>query len=75
MERATFSIDSEAASFLRKAAGKNRSAYINRLLKEEKRRMLEQKILAANREEAEDPSYMQEIALWDATLGDGLADE
>ena len=71
-ERATFSIDSDAFAFLQQAAGKNRSAFINRLLKEEKKRTLEKKLTKANQEEAEDAAYQEELAEWDVTLSDGL---
>ena len=71
-QRATFTLEAEAFAFLKAVAGNNRSAYINRLLKEEKQRQLEEAILQANQEEAEDPSYQEELSAWDETLGDGL---
>lgn len=70
--RATFSLDDEASAFLKKAGGKNKSAYINDLLKKEKQRTLEKAILQANQEEAEDAEYQKELSLWEATLSDGL---
>lgn len=70
--RATFTLDSEAFSFLKKMGGKNRSAYINELLKKERRRSLEQAVLQGNREEAGDKAYQKELAVWDDTLEDGL---
>lgn len=33
---------------------------------------LEQAILKANQEEAEDEEYQEELDLWDVTLGDGV---
>ena len=71
--RATFTLDNEAQAFLSIAAGKNKSAYLNDLLKREKQRILERAILQANQEEAEDPDYQAELAQWDITLADGLA--
>jgi len=71
MERATFSLDKEAYDFLIKAAGKNRSAFINYLLKKEKQRLLEEAILQANAEEAE-TYYQEALKEWDATLNDGF---
>lgn len=71
-ERATFTIDEENYDFLVKSGGKNRSAFINRLLREEKRRVLARKLLKANRDEASDLDYQKEIAEWDTTLLDGL---
>ncbi|MAS36087.1 MAG: CopG family transcriptional regulator [Anaerolineaceae bacterium] len=71
-ERATFTLDDEAYAFLKVAAGRNRSAYINQLLMDEKKRLLAEKVLAANREEAEDSAYQDALAEWDDTLSDGL---
>lgn len=70
--RATFTLDTDAFSFLKKMGGKNRSAYINELLKKERRRSLEKAVLQGNREEAEDKGYQEELAAWDQTLEDGL---
>ncbi len=71
-QRATFTLDSEVMAFLATVAGNNKSAYINRLLREEQRRTLEKAILMANKEEAEDLNYQKELADWDVTLSDGL---
>jgi len=70
--RATITLDSEAFSFLEKMAGNNRSAYINALLKTERRRSLEQAIIQSNQEEASDMAYQEELATWEPTLADGL---
>lgn len=72
--RATFTLDDEAHEFLVKAGGNNRSAFINDLLVKTKRRLLEQEILKANQEEADDAVYHADLAVWDKTLSDGLAD-
>ena len=69
--RATFTLQEDTYAFLKKAGGRNRSAYINQLLKEEKRRTLKQAILKANEEEAEE-SYQEELVEWDTTVSDGL---
>lgn len=71
--RATFSLDDTAFNYLNSAAGSNRSAYINRLLKEEEQRKLAQDILKANQEEGDDLAYQEELSHWDAALGDGLS--
>ncbi|MFQ5451133.1 MAG: CopG family transcriptional regulator [Nitrospinaceae bacterium] len=70
--RATFTLEDEALAFLKKIGGANRSKYINDLLKREKQRLLEKAILKANREEAEDPAYREELSGWESTLSDGL---
>ena len=51
--RATFTLEAEAFAFLTTAAGNNRSASINQLLKQEKQRQLEAALVQANQEEAE----------------------
>lgn len=70
--RATITLDQESYAFLMSAGQENRSAFINHLLKEEKKRQLEAAILRANQEEAEDTSYREELSDWDETLSDGI---
>lgn len=70
--RATITLDDDAYAFLEDKAEGNRSAYINRLLKEEKQRIMQQQILKANQEEASDLAYQEELSDWDVTLSDGL---
>lgn len=72
MIRTTFTLDSEAYAFLAQMGGRNKSAYIARLLKEEKRRALARALLKANHEEAGDAAYQDELAAWEGTLSDGL---
>ena len=72
MNRATFTLDDEASAFLAKAGGRNKSAFVSWLLKEEKARRLRQAVLKANKEEA-DEAYQRELAEWDETLSDGLS--
>jgi antitoxin CcdA len=71
--RTTITLDDEAYAFLEASAGDNRSAYINKLLKEEKRRVLEKQILKANQEEASDLTYQEKLMDWDVTSSDGLS--
>ena len=70
--RATVSIDESNYQFLCAAAGKNRSAYINALLKKERKKSLREAVLQANRDEASDPEYQDALNEWDETLSDGL---
>ena len=58
--RATITLDDDAYTFLKASAGNNRSAYINNLLKAEKRRILAAQILKANQEEASDLVYQED---------------
>lgn len=71
--RATFSLEKENAAFLKLVGGRNKSAYINDLLSREKQKALEEALLQANREEAEDAQYQEELSAWDTTLSDGLS--
>lgn len=70
--RATFTLEPDVFAFLQQMGGDNRSGYINELLKREQRRTLAQAILLANREEAGDQTYQEELTEWDSTLDDGL---
>ena len=60
----TFTLEVGAFAFLKAVAGNNKSAYINRLLKEEKQRQLEQALLQANQEEAESETSQEELSAW-----------
>lgn len=70
--RATFTLEDEAFDYLKQVGSENKSAYVNHLLLEEKRRRLKQAILRANREEAEDQEYQEELTVWEEALADGL---
>ena len=71
--RTTLTLEEDIMAFLKRVAGGNRSAYVNRLLKEERQRFLEAEILKANLEEASDEAYQAELAEWEVVLEDGLA--
>ena len=73
MHRATITLDNEAFAFLESFAGSNRSAFINQLIKKEKRRRLQEAIRKANVEEAADTSYQKELSEWESTSDDGLS--
>ena len=71
-ERATFTLEEENYEYLVKKGGNNRSAFINNLIKEERKRELVKKLLEANKEEKEDLNYQKELEDWDTALSDGL---
>lgn len=73
-EQATISLDEEASAFLDQAAGNDKSAYVNELIKKEKQRVLKQAVLKANQEEAQDDAYHSSLSEWDIALSDGLDD-
>ena len=64
--RVTFTLDEEAYAFLCAVGGRNKSAFINSLLKKERRMYL-----TANLEEA-DADYQQKLTEWDVTALDGI---
>jgi len=70
--RATFTLEDDALAYLKQVGGDNKSAYVNHLLLQEKKRSLKKAILKANQEEAEDTGYQEELSEWDDTLADGL---
>ena len=73
--RTTITLDDESFTFLNNIAGDNRSAYINELLKQERKNYLKQALLKANQEEAQDSDYQKELKEWDTTLPDGLPND
>jgi len=70
--RASFTLDEDVYAFVRTCGGKNKSAFINKLLKREQQKYLQQKIVRANLEEAQDAAYQRELAEWDVTSLDGI---
>ncbi|OQW38878.1 MAG: CopG family transcriptional regulator [Proteobacteria bacterium SG_bin4] len=73
--RTTITLDDEAYLFLNDIAGDNRSAYINELLKQERKNFLKQALIKANQEEADDLGYKEELKAWENTLSDGLSND
>lgn len=73
--RTTITLDDEIFAFLNQVAGDNRSAYINQLLQQERNNFLKQTLIKANREEAEDMDYQEELQAWESTLSDGLTND
>lgn len=71
--RVTITLDEETFEFLNDVASNNRSAYVNQLLKQERRNFLQAALRKANQEEAEDTNYQEELQTWESTLSDGLA--
>ncbi len=70
--RATFTLEDDALAYLKQVGGDNKSAYVNDLLLQDKKRSLKKAILQAHQEEAEDSAYQEELSEWDETLADGL---
>ena len=73
--RTTITLDDDIFAFLNQVAGDNRSAYINQLLQQERNNFLKQTLIKANREEAENMDYQEELQAWESTLSDGLTND
>ena len=73
-KRLTISIDEEVYDYLEHAAGDNRSAFINELLRQHHLAKMKARMIQGLQEDAQDTDYQQEIAEWDITLADGLDD-
>jgi hypothetical protein len=72
MVKITISLEEETLQFLDQCANGNRSSYINSLLSQQRRQALETEMIAALLKDAEDTEYLEEIAIWDSVVGDGI---
>ena len=76
-KKVTITLDEDILTFIDKQAANNgetsnRSGYINDVLCQHRRTVLEAEMIAALQEDANDPEYQKEIALWDCVAGDGI---
>ena len=72
MIKVTITLEEDILRFIDQQAKGNRSAYINALLAEQRRKILEAEIIAALQEDAKDLEYQNEISDWDNVAGDGI---
>ncbi len=72
MIKVTITLEEEILRFVDQQAQGNRSSYINTLLAEQRRQTLAAEMIAALKQDAEDPEYQAEIAAWDSVVGDGV---
>lgn len=72
MLKITITLEEDILRFVDQYAQGNRSGYINTLLAEHRRRILAAEMVAALKQDAEDPEYQAEIAAWDSVVGDGM---
>ncbi|MCL6754084.1 CopG family transcriptional regulator [Nostoc sp. CCCryo 231-06] len=72
MLKVIITLEEDILRFVDQYAEGNRSAYINTLLAEHRRRILAAEMIAALKQDAEDPEYQTEIAAWDSVVGDGI---
>lgn len=71
-KRLTISLDEEVYDYLDCAAGDNRSAFINDVLRKHHETERQAQMIRGLQEDANDPEYQAEIAEWDVTITDGL---
>ncbi|MBW4601161.1 MAG: ribbon-helix-helix domain-containing protein [Calothrix sp. FI2-JRJ7] len=76
-KKVTITLDEDILAFIDKQAANNgdapnRSGYINDILSQHRRAVLKAEMIAALIEDASDPEYQEEIALWDCVGGDGI---
>lgn len=72
MLKVTITLEEDILLFIDQYAQGNRSAYINTLLAEHRRQILAAEMIAALKQDAQDPEYQAEIAAWDSLAGDGI---
>ncbi len=72
MMKVTITLEEDILKFIDQQAKGNRSAYINAILAEQRRKILEAEIIAALQEDAKDLEYQNEISAWDNVAGDGI---
>ncbi|MBE8987114.1 CopG family transcriptional regulator [Nostoc sp. LEGE 12450] len=72
MLKVTITLEEDILQFVDQYAQGNRSAYINTLLAEHRRQILAAEMIAALKQDTEDPEYQAEIATWDSVVGDGI---
>ena len=71
-QKIAITLDRELVSFIDRQAQGNRSDYLNSLITQERQKILTDEIIAALREDIQDPAYQAEIAEWDRLVGDGI---
>ncbi|OKH38627.1 hypothetical protein NIES2119_08485 [[Phormidium ambiguum] IAM M-71] len=74
-KQVTIDLDDEVLVFLDRLSGGNRSEYINKLLRKQCQFAIESELAAAHQQDAQNPEYRAEIALWDAVVADGIGDD
>ena len=70
-KKVSITLDDEVLNFVDQSAS-NRSSFINDVLWKEKRRIFMNELKNAYKEQANDPEFQEEIAVWDVTVDDGL---
>ncbi|MBW4575012.1 MAG: CopG family transcriptional regulator [Aphanothece sp. CMT-3BRIN-NPC111] len=72
MLKVTVTLNNDILRFVDEQAQGNRSGYINAVLAEHRRCVLEAEMVAALKQDTEDTEYQAEIAAWDSVVGHGI---
>jgi predicted transcriptional regulator len=70
-KKVSITLDDEVLDFVDRLAT-NRSSFINDILLKEQKRIFQQELADAYREQADDSEFQQEVSVWDVTVDDGL---
>lgn len=65
-------IDDELIKFMDERCQGNRSEFLNQLLKDKRSEIKKEQTIAALQADLSNPDYLNEIALWDGIVGDGI---
>ena len=68
-QKIAITLDEELVIFLDAQANGNRSDYLNSLLDWQRKLCEDAELIAALKDDVEDPDYQQEVAVWDSVAG------
>ena len=68
-QKIAITLDEELVAFLDAQANGNRSDYLNSLLDRQRKLCEDAELIAALKDDVEDPDYQQEVAVWDSVAG------
>lgn len=74
-KRLNITVDEEIYEFVASYGGENRSAFVNEVLTDYKKRQFERELIRQMAEDDNEPQLKEELKGWDATLWDGLESE
>jgi hypothetical protein len=74
-KRLNITVDEEIYEFVAHYGGQNRSAFVNEILADYKKREFEKELILQMAKDDQDPALKEELKDWDVTLWDGLESE
>ena len=72
MREITICLNDDLLDFIDHHANGDRNTYLGTLLTHYRRWSTQQEMIRALQDDADDPTYLSEIALWDGVAGDGI---